>query len=295
MLFNHELEYFMHIPAQSLHFIFQQKAGIYGNFHQLRLIKFLNSLCELAANFAHNILASGIKCNTSRPGCDEHPSQCCPAVGYKQHYMDIILKYLSGLSQQQIEQFTLLDSLYKDWNSKVNLISRKDIDNLYTHHVLHSLAIAKVVRFLPNAEILDLGTGGGFPGIPLSILFPDTMFHLIDGALKKVKVVQHIQQNLKLDNVQVQQVRVEELKGRKYDFVVTRAVADLSQLFIWSSRLIKGTQQHALPNGLLALKGGDVNKEILALPKGEYSEIFSVQDFFEESYFLEKYVVYVQC
>ncbi len=208
--------------------------------------------------------------------------------------MDIILKYFPKLSSRQIEQFTSLETLYRDWNQKVNVISRKDIDYLYEHHVLHSLAIARIIGFKPKAEVLDLGTGGGFPGIPLAILFPEVKFHLVDGTLKKTKVVQEIVTALSLHNIQAQQARAEEIKGRKYDFVVTRAVAELPQLLIWTQRLYKSAHAHSLPNGLLALKGGDVNSEIRSLPKGEYSEVFAIKDYFTEPYFVEKFVVYVQ-
>jgi 16S rRNA (guanine527-N7)-methyltransferase len=208
--------------------------------------------------------------------------------------MDIILKYFPQLSPLQIDYFTKLDLLYRDWNSKVNVISRKDIENLYLHHVLHSLSISKVLRFVENSQVLDLGTGGGFPGIPLSILFPHVRFLLVDGTLKKVKVVQEISSALGLKNVQTKQIRAEEIKGTKFDFVVTRAVAELPQLMLWCQKLFSPTQKNALPNGLLALKGGDILEEINSLPKGEYTEVFPIKDFFTEPYFEEKFVVYVQ-
>ncbi|MEK7254834.1 MAG: 16S rRNA (guanine(527)-N(7))-methyltransferase RsmG, partial [Bacteroidota bacterium] len=162
------------------------------------------------------------------------------------------------------------------------------------HHVLHSLAIAKRFQFNDGAEILDIGTGGGFPGIPLAILFPKVHFHLIDGTLKKIKVVQDVIEKLNLENATGEQVRAEELKNRRFDFVVTRAVAELPLLKSWSARLLKFKHQHATPNGLIALKGGKVQDEIKALPKGEYVEAYPISDFFEEEYFDEKYVVYVQ-
>ena len=208
--------------------------------------------------------------------------------------MDIITKYFPDLDDLQLLRFQALDTIYRDWNAKVNLISRKDIENLYERHVLHSLAIAKVLKFNPGAEILDIGTGGGFPGIPLSILIPDVKFHLIDGTMKKIKVVQDVIEKLELKNAKAQQVRAEELKKMRYDFVVTRAVAELNQLRIWGQRLFKTQHSHALPNGLIALKGGNVQQEIKALPKGEYVETYPVSDFFEEEYFKEKYVVYLQ-
>lgn len=208
--------------------------------------------------------------------------------------MEIITRYFPGLSEKQLQQFEALGPLYHDWNTKVNLISRKDIGNLYVHHVLHSLAIAKVIAFKPGAEVLDIGTGGGFPGVPLAILFPETTFHLIDGTLKKIRVVQDVIEQIGLDNASAQQIRAEELKGRKFDFVVSRAVAELPRLFEWSRRFFKSEHQHVIPNGLLALKGGNVAKEIKALPKGEYAESHPVSEFFEEPFFEEKYVIYVQ-
>lgn len=207
--------------------------------------------------------------------------------------MEVLLKYFPNLDEEQISRFRALDTLYRDWNAKVNLVSRKDIDNLYLHHVLHSLAIAKVIHFNEGAEILDIGTGGGFPGIPLAILMPGVKFHLIDGTLKKIKVVEDVIQSLELKNAKAHQIRAEELKGVRYDFVVTRAVAELNQLRLWSQRLLKNKHFHVMPNGLFALKG-NVQAEIKALPKGEYTEVYPVSDFFEEKYFQKKYVVYLQ-
>jgi 16S rRNA (guanine527-N7)-methyltransferase len=209
--------------------------------------------------------------------------------------MQIIEKYFPDLTDHQRQRFQMLDPLYRDWNAKVNLVSRKDIDNLYERHVLHSLAIAKLIRFRPGAEILDVGTGGGFPGVPLAILMPEVKFHLIDGTLKKIKVVQDVIEQLGLENARAEQVRAEELKNARYDFVVTRAVAELNMLRQWTSqRLFKTKESHTLPNGLIALKGGNLKAEIKALPKGEYTETYPISDFFEEEYFQEKYVVYLQ-
>ena len=207
--------------------------------------------------------------------------------------MDIIKKYFPNLTPKQLQQFEQLLPLYTDWNQKINVISRKDIENLYERHVLHSLAIAKLYTFLPGAEILDLGTGGGFPGIPLAIFFPETQFTLIDGTGKKIRVVEEVKTALGLTNVRAKQIRAEELK-QHFDFVVSRAVAQLDQLINWSFRLLKKKQQHAIPNGLIALKGGNVQAEMKALPRKEYIEIESISNLFEEAFFEEKFVVYVQ-
>ncbi len=209
--------------------------------------------------------------------------------------MEEILKYFPNLTEQQQSQFAHLDALYREWNAKINVISRKDINHLYAHHVLHSLAIAKVIEFKPGAAILDIGTGGGFPGIPLAIMFPETNFMLMDGTRKKITVVQEVANGVNLQNVTAMHMRVEEFKQRKFDFAVSRAVAPLEKLVEWSFRLIKQKdQKHVLPNGLIALKGGDLNAEIKALPRGSYTEVYPLSDFFVEAYFQEKYAVYVQ-
>ena len=208
--------------------------------------------------------------------------------------MKDILKYFPNLTPTQIHQFEQLMPLYKEWNEKINVISRKDIDNLYTHHVLHSLAITKVVTFKDGAEILDLGTGGGFPGIPLAILYPSVSFMLVDSIGKKIKVVQEVATALGLQNIVAQHIRAEEIKNKKFDFIVTRAVAPLDQLVKWCFHLIKKQHIHALPNGLLALKGGNVREEIKTLGKGHYAETNSITKFFKVAFFEEKSVVYVQ-
>jgi 16S rRNA (guanine527-N7)-methyltransferase len=208
--------------------------------------------------------------------------------------MEQLLTYFPDLSATQQAQLAQLDPLYREWNEKINVISRKDIDNLYPHHVLHSLAIAKVLQFLPGARVLDLGTGGGFPGIPLAILFPETEFVLIDGIKKKITVVQEVAAGLGLKNVEARQQRAEERKGKSFDFVVTRAVAVLEKLVPWSMPLIKDEQRHSLPNGLIALKGGDVKTEIKALPRSAYTEVYPIQKMFANDFFEEKVVVYVQ-
>ena len=208
--------------------------------------------------------------------------------------MDIIRKYFPKLSDQQFEQFEQLGSLFQEWNQKINLVSRKDINNLYERHILHSLTITKFIRFQPNARILDLGTGGGFPGIPLAIFFPQTQFKLIDGTRKKIHVVQDLIEQLDLSNAQAQQVRAEELKKEKFDFVVSRAVASLDKLLLWSKPLIRNQQIHATPNGLITLKGGNIEVEIKALSKEEYIEEYPLKEWFDIDYFSEKYLIYVQ-
>ena len=174
---------------------------------------------------------------------------------------EIILKYFPQLSEEQQRQFDALDALYRDWNAKINVISRKDIDNLYEHHVLHSLAIAKVINFRPGTEILDFGTGGGFPGIPLAIMFPECHFKLIDGTGKKIRVAQEVAQAIGLKNCEPAHLRGEEEKG-KYDFVVSRAVMPLPDLMKIVRKNISKTQRNALPNGVICLKGGDLQAEL---------------------------------
>jgi 16S rRNA (guanine527-N7)-methyltransferase len=204
-----------------------------------------------------------------------------------------IFRYFPSLSEEQADQFRRMGALYEEWNSQINVISRKDIVNLYERHVLHSLAIARVIGFKDGASVLDLGTGGGFPGIPLAVLFPKVKFVMVDGTGKKIQVVKAVSEALGLNNVDARHARAEELKER-YDFVLSRGVAPLAQLIAWSRPLLNRKHQHTLPNGLLALKGGNIRQEIKEMGKGEYSETFPISDFFEEAYFEEKYVVYVQ-
>lgn len=208
--------------------------------------------------------------------------------------MDTILKYFKNLKPVQIDQLEQLWDLYHEWNEKINVISRKDIDNLYVHHILHALAIAKFANFTSGTKVLDLGCGGGIPGIPLAILLPSVSFHLIDGTKKKITVVNEICAALGLDNAKGEQARAEELKGSKYDMVVTRAVATVDKLLPWSRGLLHHTHINARPNGLIALKGGDPQKELDLLPKGEYAEVKAISDYFEEPYFTDKYILYVQ-
>lgn len=204
--------------------------------------------------------------------------------------MDIILKYFPNLTPDQKEKFAALDALYHDWNSKINVISRKDIDNLYEHHVLHSLGIAEVIRFKPGTSIMDLGTGGGFPGIPLAIMFPEVKFHLVDSIGKKIKVCQEVSNALGLQNVTTQWGRAEEVK-EKYDFVVSRAVMPLADLMKIVRKNISKEQKNALPNGLICLKGGELEHETLTAKR--HTDITSLSDYYEEEYFTTKKVVYV--
>lgn len=207
--------------------------------------------------------------------------------------MELIHKYFHSLTSQQIDQFAQLRDLYRDWNQKINVVSRKDIENLYLRHVLHSLAIAKVIQFQNGSSILDLGTGGGFPGIPLAIMFPDVQFTLIDGTMKKIRVVNEVAQAINLHNAKGMQMRAEEHK-EKYDFVVTRAVAVVDKLVTWSHKLIHDKQNNSYPNGIIALKGGDISTEIAQASQKVYHEVFPIKDIFEEDFFEEKSVVYIQ-
>lgn len=202
----------------------------------------------------------------------------------------IINKYFPDLSEKQQQQFEALNELYLEWNAKINVISRKDQEGLYIHHVLHSLAIAKVVTFKPGADILDVGTGGGFPGIPLAILYPETQFHLIDSIGKKIKVVKGIAEALGLENVKAEQIRAEQLQN-KYDFILSRAVTRLAPFYQWVKYRVKKEYFHKKKNGLLLLKGGDLNEELHEAKLK--NTIFPIKDFFEEDFFETKVVVYV--
>ena len=204
---------------------------------------------------------------------------------------DIIRKYFPQLSEnQQQQQFDALDALYSDWNAKINVISRKDIDSLYEHHVLHSLAIAKVINFRPGTEILDFGTGGGFPGIPLAIMFPECHFKLIDGTGKKIRVAQEVSNAIGLKNCEPTHLRGEEEKG-KFDFIVSRAVMPLPDLVKIVKKNIGKTQRNALPNGVICLKGGDLQAELQ--PYRKIVETTDISTFFSEEWFKQKYVIYL--
>ena len=204
--------------------------------------------------------------------------------------IEIIKKYFPQLSAKQIEQFTALNALYHEWNAKINVISRKDIDNLYEHHVLHSLAIAKRINFREGTNILDFGTGGGFPGIPLAIFFPEANFKLIDGTGKKVRVAQEVANAIGLENVLPAHLRGEEEKG-KFDFIVSRAVMPLPDLIKIVKKNIACDQHNVLPNGVIVLKGGNLEGELM--PYKRIAEKTELSLWFEEDWFKEKYLIYV--
>ena len=204
--------------------------------------------------------------------------------------IEIIKKYFPQLSAKQIEQFTALNALYHDWNAKINIISRKDIDNLYEHHVLHSLAVAKRINFREGTNILDFGTGGGFPGIPLAIFFPEANFKLIDGTGKKVRVAQEVANAIGLENVLPAHLRGEEEKG-KFDFIVSRAVMPLPDLIKIVKKNIACDQHNVLPNGVIVLKGGNLEGELM--PYKRIAEKTELSQWFEEDWFKEKYLIYV--
>ena len=203
--------------------------------------------------------------------------------------MNTIKKYFPELTQQQISQFERLEALYKEWNAQINVVSRKDIDELYLRHVLHSLAIAKVQPLLDGASILDIGTGGGFPGIPLAILFPNTNFHLVDSIGKKIKVVNEVASALELQNVKADHLRAEKVKGQ-FDFIVSRAVTNMSDFMKWTKGKIKKKSMHELANGILYLKGGDLTEELKNFPK---ATLYDLPNYFEEDFFETKKVVHL--
>ncbi|MEP3839058.1 MAG: 16S rRNA (guanine(527)-N(7))-methyltransferase RsmG [Algibacter sp.] len=203
--------------------------------------------------------------------------------------MELILKYFPNLTEDQIEKFTKLEDLYQDWNLKINVVSRKDIDELYMRHVLHSLGIAKIIDFKPGSKLLDVGTGGGFPGIPLAILFPECSFHLVDSIAKKLKVVDEVVAGLALTNVKTTHSRVEEIKGN-YDFIISRAVAAMPTFVHWVKGKIAKEQNHELKNGILYLKGGDLSEE---LKDYRTTTIYNLSDYFKEDFYETKKVVHL--
>lgn len=203
--------------------------------------------------------------------------------------MEAILKQFPDLSENQILQFQKLQGLYEDWNAKINVISRKDIDELYTRHVLHSLGIAKIIEFRPGSKIMDVGTGGGFPGIPLAILFPEVDFYLIDVIAKKIKVVNEVAASLGLKNVKAEQKRAELVK-HEFDFIVSRAVTNMPDFVKWVDDKVSKKQNHELANGILYLKGGDLTEELKDFPKATQ---YNLSDFFSDEFFETKKVVHL--
>lgn len=203
--------------------------------------------------------------------------------------MKILFPYFEELTETQKAQFRYLQDLYQDWNAKINVISRKDMQAFYTHHVLHSLGIAKVQPFQPKSQILDIGTGGGFPGIPLAILFPESNFYLVDSIAKKIKVVQEVSNVLGLKNVKAEHIRAEKVKG-EYDFIVSRAVTKMDDFTKWTQNKIAKKQNHTLANGILYLKGGDLTEELQNFPK---ASIYNLSDYFKEKFFETKKVVHI--
>jgi 16S rRNA (guanine527-N7)-methyltransferase len=204
--------------------------------------------------------------------------------------IEIIHKYFPALPKDQVERFENLRPLYEEWNSKLNLISRKDMEHLYTHHVLHSLAIVRFVQFNRGASIVDIGTGGGFPGIPLAIMFPEVKFTLIDSIGKKIRAVEDIAFSLRLTNVKAIQIRAEQVKGT-FDFAVSRATAPLDKLMYWISSSISKINQHNIPNGIICLKGGDLQEELSVYK--DKAQVMEISDFYKEEYFATKKIVYL--
>lgn len=203
--------------------------------------------------------------------------------------MDIILQYFPNLTEKQRHQFSKLEELYKEWNAQINVISRKDIDELYLRHVLHSLGIAKVQPFNPQANVLDVGTGGGFPGIPLAILFPETNFYLVDSIGKKIKVVNEVVEALGLKNVKAEHTRAENVK-EEFDFIVSRAVTNMDDFVKWTRKKIAKKKNHEIKNGILYLKGGDLTEELVNFPN---AKLYDLTNYFEEEFFETKKVVYI--
>ncbi len=205
--------------------------------------------------------------------------------------LDIVLKYFDDFTPNQLKQLETLEGLYKEWNEKINVVSRKDIDQIYLHHVLHSLSIAAIVSFKPGADVIDIGCGGGFPGVPLAIFFPETRFHMVDSIGKKLKVVEAVAEGANIQNITTQHSRAEEIKNKKFDFAVSRAVAPLKELWTWAKPLLKKEHKNEINNGLICLKGGDLHQEIFE--SGTRPKMMSVFEIFGEEYFKEKYIIYV--
>ena len=208
--------------------------------------------------------------------------------------MEIILKYFDSFNPKQLNQFAALKDLYKEWNDKINVISRKDIDEIYFHHILHSLSIAAIANFKEGANIIDIGCGGGFPGIPLAIFYPDVKFHLVDSIGKKLKVVDAIAEAIELKNITTQHTRAEEIKNKKFDFAISRAVAPLKELWQWSNPLLKKNTHPSqeISNGLICLKGGDLHQEISE--SKTRPAMMSVYEIFKEDYYKEKFILHVK-
>ncbi len=205
--------------------------------------------------------------------------------------METILKYFADFTPEQLQQFNALEGLYKEWNEKINVVSRKDIDSIYLHHVLHSLSIAAFVEFQPGMEVIDIGCGGGFPGVPLAIFFPEVKFHMVDSIGKKLKVVEAVAAGANITNITTQHTRAEDIKGRKFHFAVTRAVAPLKELWQWANPLLRKGNAAEIENGLICLKGGDLHLEISE--SNTRPKMISVYDIFNEEYFKEKYLIHV--
>ncbi|MEY2901979.1 MAG: hypothetical protein RLY89_1085 [Bacteroidota bacterium] len=204
--------------------------------------------------------------------------------------LGLILKYFSEFTDEQVAQLTALEELYKEWNAKINVISRKDIESIYLHHVLHSLSIAAIADFRPGTQVIDIGCGGGFPGVPLAIFFPETEFHLVDSIAKKLKVVDAVCEGAGIKNISTQHTRAEDIKNRKFDFAVSRAVAPLKDLWTWAAPLIRKGTNNGIAQGLICLKGGDLNQEISE--SGLRPKMMPIFKIFPEEYFQEKYIIH---
>jgi 16S rRNA (guanine527-N7)-methyltransferase len=204
--------------------------------------------------------------------------------------LGLILKYFSEFTDEQVAQLTALEELYKEWNAKINVISRKDIESIYLHHVLHSLSIAAIADFRPGTQVIDIGCGGGFPGVPLAIFFPETEFHLVDSIAKKLKVVDAVCEGAGIKNISTQHTRAEDIKNRKFDFAVSRAVAPLKDLWTWAAPLIRKGTNNGISQGLICLKGGDLNQEISE--SGLRPKMMPIFKIFPEEYFQEKYIIH---